>query len=83
MLEGLGTQLKGRLFSHLSSIRFSVCFLQEVHLKDQNDMERRARAWVPGEARWSGGGVQSTGVGVLCGNRDLKIVGSFSAVHRF
>ena len=75
MLEGVGTQLKGRLFFPICPPFASLCvFLQEVHLKDQNDVERFSREWVQGESRWSVGGVHSTGVGVQCGNRDLKIV---------
>lgn len=80
-VRGLRNPVKrATVFSHLSSICFSVCFLQ-VHLKDQNYVERFTREWVQGESRWSVGGVHSTGVGVLCGNRELKIVGRFSAVH--
>lgn len=81
-VRGLRDRTKrATVFAHLASIKFSLCLLQEVHLKDDNDVSLFSREWVKGDSRWSIGGVHSTGVGVLCGDGETRIVGSFSVVQ--
>lgn len=69
------------VFSHLSSVDFSLCLLQEVHLKTVEDVKGFTKEWVKGDSRWSIGGVHSSGVGTLSGNVEVKIVGSFSVIQ--
>ena len=71
---------RGAVFAHLSLLDFQVCLLQEVHLKDGDDCKRFSKEWGRGESRWGVGGVHSTGVGVLFGGRDFKIIHCLSAV---
>lgn len=63
------------VFSFLKSQDFTVCFLQEVHLKDSRDVASFANEWVKGPSRWSVGGVHSSGVGVLFGTHELVVEG--------
>lgn len=82
-VRGLQNKKKRRsVFSHLATLDFTVCLLQEVHLKSEKDKVNFSREWVKGESRWSIGGVHSSGVGLLCGNnREIEILNSFSFVH--
>lgn len=83
MSEGYKKTVRGfTVFSHLATLKFAVCLLQEVHLRNENDVSKFSKVWVMGDSRWSVAGVHSTGVGLLCGNNgDMTIQGSFSPVQ--
>ena len=77
-VRGLRDFVKRRaVFSFLEGVGFDVCFLQEVHLRDGGDVVRFKREWDKGESVWGIGGVHSTGVGILFGNREMKVEGTF------
>lgn len=81
-VRGVRNKVKrGGVFSFLSCLNFDVCLLQEVHLRDGDDVRRFSKEWVRGESRWGIGGVHSTGVGILFGGREFKIVNCFSVVQ--
>ena len=81
-VRGLRNKAKREVvFSHLCSISFSLCLLQEVHLKDEEDVKLFSKEWTKGDSRWSIGGVHSSGVGTLSGNQEVHFVGSFSVVQ--
>lgn len=40
------------VFSCLSNICFTFCFLQEVHLRDGGDVEQFKKEWVKGKSVW-------------------------------
>ena len=61
------------MFSFLSSMPCKICFLQEVHLRDQVDVGVFSEEWGKGEAFWSVGGVHSSGVGIILGDRGLEV----------
>lgn len=72
---------RGGVFQYLSCVSFQVCFLQEVHLRDMGDVPVFSKEWAKGESRWGIGGVHSSGVGILFGDRDFCVVGSFSVIQ--
>lgn len=79
--RGLRDNIKrASVFNYLSSLHFSICFLQEVHLKDASDIDLYTKEWGMGESRWSVGGVHSSGVGVLLKDKEMEVVQSFSVV---
>lgn len=71
---------RGGVFQYLSCVSFQVCFLQEVHLRDMGDVPVFSKEWAKGESRWGIGGVHSSGVGILFGDRDFCVV-FFSFCH--
>lgn len=60
-------------FSYLKTMVFDICLVQEVHLKDERDVIQFTREWDRGDSRWNIGGVHSSGVGVLFGNRNFIV----------
>ena len=72
---------RGSVFQYLSQVSFQVCFIQEVHLRDGGDVGVFSGGWLKGESRWGVGGVHSSGVGVLFGDQDFHVSGSFSVVQ--
>lgn len=81
-VRGLRDEVKRTaVFASLQHSAFSVCFLQEVHLRDSGDISLFSKEWGRGESRWSVGGVHSTGVGILFGDRDIKVIDGFSLVQ--
>ncbi|KAL6476331.1 hypothetical protein MHYP_G00148300 [Metynnis hypsauchen] len=60
------------VFRDLASTSASICCLQEVHLRDQRDEALFSQEWRRGKAYWSVGGVHSTGVGILFGDRSFE-----------
>ena len=63
--------------SFLGRLNFTVCFVQEVHLRDRGDVVGFTREWGRGGAVWSVGGVHSSGVGILFGGGGVRVEGSF------
>ena len=81
-VRGLGNAGKrGGVFNFLSLQNCSVVFLQEVHLRTEEDCTRFASEWGGGASFWSVGGVHSSGVGILLGSRDFVVVGKVSFVQ--
>uniref|UniRef100_A0A8K9V1F6 Reverse transcriptase domain-containing protein n=1 Tax=Oncorhynchus mykiss TaxID=8022 RepID=A0A8K9V1F6_ONCMY len=77
-VRGLRDNVKRRaVFCYLEGVGFDFCFLQEAHLRDGGDVCRFKREWDKGESFWGIGGVHSTGVGILCGHREVKIENTF------
>ena len=74
-------QKRGGVFNFLGGKKFFVCFLQEVHLRSQEEGKRFSLEWTRGFSFWSVGGVHSSGVGILFGGRDVSIVNVFSFVQ--
>ena len=72
---------RGGIFYYLAQVRFQVCFLQEVHLKDGGDVRIFSEGWKRGDTRWVVVGVHSSGLGILFGERDFHVSGSFSVVQ--
>ena len=68
-------------FDFIFSYKCSICFLQEVHLRDGGDAKTFTREWGRGEAVWSVGGVHSTGVGILFGERDFFVENVYTIVQ--
>ncbi|KAL7852818.1 hypothetical protein SRHO_G00186030 [Serrasalmus rhombeus] len=68
-------------FQDLASTSASICCLQEVHLRDQRDEALFSQEWRRGKAYWSVGGVHSTGVGILFGDRSFEKVSPFTIVQ--
>ena len=64
---------RGGIFHYLAQVPFQVCFLQEVHLKDGGDVRVFSDGWKRGDSR--------SGVGILFGDRDFHVSGSFSVVQ--
>ena len=52
---------RGAVFDYLSTLSFHVCLLQEVHLKDREDVKLFSEEWKGGQSRWGVGGVHSSG----------------------
>lgn len=75
------TVKRGGVFAYLSTLRFDLCLMQEVHLRDAQDIKKFTKEWGKGESRWGVGGVHSTGVGILFGRREFKIEQCFSVVQ--
>ncbi|KAL7852884.1 hypothetical protein SRHO_G00186690 [Serrasalmus rhombeus] len=69
------------VFRDLASTSASICCLQEVHLRDQRDEALFSQEWRRGKAYWSVGGVHSTGVGILFGDRSFEKVSPFTIVQ--
>ena len=69
------------VFLYLGDVSFHVCFVQEAHLRDGRDVGVFARGWGRGESCWGVGGVHSSGVGILFGDRGFRVSGSFSVVQ--
>ncbi|KAL7852900.1 hypothetical protein SRHO_G00186850 [Serrasalmus rhombeus] len=65
----------------LASTSASICCLQEVHLQDLRDEALFSQEWRRGKAYWSVGGVHSTGVGILFGDRSFEKVSPFTIVQ--
>ena len=61
------------VFDYLKSLKGTVYFLQEVHLRDKGDCVRFGREWGGGGAEWTVGGMHSTGVGILFGDPGVQI----------
>uniref|UniRef100_W5MP57 Endonuclease/exonuclease/phosphatase domain-containing protein n=1 Tax=Lepisosteus oculatus TaxID=7918 RepID=W5MP57_LEPOC len=61
------------VFKELARRRFDICFLQEVHMKDSTDVGTFKREWSFGHSWWSVGGVNSSGVGILCSGYDFVV----------
>ncbi|KAL6481307.1 hypothetical protein MHYP_G00093870 [Metynnis hypsauchen] len=82
-LEGLESKATKRtaVFRDLASTSASICCLQEVHLRDQRDEALFSQEWRRGKAYWSVGGVHSTGVGILFGDRSFEKVSPFTVVQ--
>lgn len=53
------------LFFSLKALDFQVCFLQECHLKNTEDIKRFSKDWKAGASVWSIGNVHSDGVGII------------------
>ena len=66
------------VFQDLASTSPTICCLQEVHLRDQWDEALFSEQWRRGMAYWSVGGVHSTGVGILLGDRTFEKVSPFT-----
>lgn len=81
--RGLQNPRKRRaVFGFLECVHFDVCFLQEVHLKDQKGFKFKfAKEWTKGLSAWGVGGVHSTGVGVLFRGWDFSVLETFSVVQ--
>uniref|UniRef100_A0A3B1JZH1 Endonuclease/exonuclease/phosphatase domain-containing protein n=1 Tax=Astyanax mexicanus TaxID=7994 RepID=A0A3B1JZH1_ASTMX len=74
-VRGLRNAVKrAAVFQDLASISPTICCLQEVHLRDQRDEALFSQQWVRGRAYWSVGGVHSSGVGILLGDRTFEKV---------
>ncbi|KAI4902960.1 hypothetical protein NFI96_008177 [Prochilodus magdalenae] len=69
------------VFQDLASTSPTICCLQEVHLRDQWDEALFSQQWRRGMAYWSVGGVHSTGVGILLGDRTFEKVSPFTIVQ--
>lgn len=69
---------RGGIFQYLTQVSLQVCFLQEVHLRDGEDVRVFSDGWKKGESIWGVGGVHSSGVGILFGDKDFHVSGSFS-----
>lgn len=81
-VRGLKNARKRKMvFEFLLHYNFDVCLLQEVHLKDEGDIDLFTEEWRGGESAWSIGGVHGTGVGVLCGNKSIRIKESYTLIQ--
>lgn len=81
-VRGLKNARKRQMvYEFLLFYNFDVCLLQEVHLKDEKDVVIFSEQWRGGESAWSIGGVYGTGVGVLCGNKSIKIKESYTVIQ--
>lgn len=81
-VRGLRDSVKRRVvFDFIRSLHVSVCFLQEVHLKDKGDVGIFTREWTNGDSVWCVGGVHSTGVGILFGQREIVVEEVFVVVQ--
>ncbi|KAI4896701.1 hypothetical protein NFI96_030906 [Prochilodus magdalenae] len=69
------------VFQDLASTSPTICCLQEVHLRDQWDEALFSQQWRRGMAYWSVGGVHSTGVGILLGDRTFEKVSPFTIIQ--
>ena len=72
---------RGAVFDYLSTLSFHVCLLQEVHLKDREDVKLFSEEWKGGQSRWGVGGVHSSGVGILFKGWDFDVEQVFSFVQ--
>lgn len=81
-VRGLKSAQKRKIvYEFLLSYNFDVCLVQEAHLRDERDVALFTEEWKGGEASWSIGGVHGTGVGVLCGDKDIRIIESFTVIQ--
>lgn len=81
-VRGLKNARKRKMvYEFLLHYNFDVCLLQEVHLKDEGDIDLFTEEWRGGESAWSIGGVHGTGVGVLCGNKSIRIKESYTLIQ--
>ena len=65
-VRGLRDPIKrAAFFSSLASMRGDIFLLQEVHLRDKDDVRIFSQEWTGGPSRWSVGSVHSNGVGIL------------------
>lgn len=81
-VRGMRDSVKRRVvFDFVDSLRVSICFLQEVHLRDKGDVGNFSREWTKGDSVWSVGGVHSTGVGILFGVKEIKVDDVFVIVQ--
>lgn len=81
-VRGLKNARKRKMvYEFLLHYNFDVCLLKEVHLKDEGDIDLFTEEWRGGESAWSIGGVHGTGVGVLCGNKSIRIKESYTLIQ--
>uniref|UniRef100_A0A8C9WD04 Uncharacterized protein n=1 Tax=Scleropages formosus TaxID=113540 RepID=A0A8C9WD04_SCLFO len=81
-VRGLKNVLKrAAMFHRLASSAFQLCFLQEVHLQDQQDVAVFSSGWRKGRSYWNVGGVHSKGVGILFGERSFENVSTFTGLQ--
>ena len=65
-VRGLRDPIKrAAVFSSLASMRGDIFILQEVHLRDEDDVRIFSQEWTGGPSGWSVGSVHSNGVGIL------------------
>lgn len=69
------------VYDFVGAQQVDICLLQEVHLRDRGDIGVFKKEWDKGESVWSVGGVHSTGVGILFGNRGVGVEETFSIVQ--
>ena len=55
-MRGLRDRGKRAFFAFLRGLDFDVCLLQEVHLRDGEDVKGFVKGWGWGESRWGVGG---------------------------
>lgn len=81
-VRGLKNARKRKMvYEFLLCYNFDICLVQEAHLKDEGDVVVFTEEWRGGEASWSIGGVHGTGVGVLCGNKGIRIMESYTVIQ--
>lgn len=75
--RGLRDSVKrNSFFLSLKSLHFHVGFLQECHLKNDDDVGKYTADWSLGPSRWSIGSVFSNGVGIIFKGDMFKIESS-------
>lgn len=73
-VRGMRNAVKRRVvFDWVGAQKVDICFVQEVHLRDGGDIRVFKREWGKGGSVWSVGGVHSSGVGILFGNRGVVV----------
>lgn len=66
-------QRRTAIFLSLKMSPWDVCFLQECHLKDKNDVSVFSAGWEMGPSFWGVGNVNADGVGILFYSWDFVI----------
>lgn len=80
-VRGIKNPTKRRaLFASLAAMKGDVFLLQEVHLGDDQDVERFSREWVWGPSAWSVGNVHADGVGILCRGQSIEMQEAVSVI---
>uniref|UniRef100_W5LWH6 Reverse transcriptase domain-containing protein n=1 Tax=Lepisosteus oculatus TaxID=7918 RepID=W5LWH6_LEPOC len=76
-VRGLRNRVKRlAIFQSLRSLRCSVFFLQEAHVRDKNF----SNDWHCGQSVWGIGSAHSAGVGILLNDNSLCVVNSFVGI---
>lgn len=80
-VRGLRNTVKrAAVFLSLMSMNFNICFLQECHLRDAEDIETFTKEWKGGYSFWGVGNVFSNGVGILMKGDGWEIENVLSVV---
>lgn len=61
--------MRRAVFDFIATFKCTISFLQEVHLRDWGDVNLFSRERDRGVSSWSVGGVRSSGVGILFGDK--------------